>query len=89
MADVNPSCSSSMTTSRCANRWNCSSSRPAGSRRRSGRGSEFLSRPRGLAPSCLVLDVVLPDLDGSTCRRSSPIGPTCRSSSSRATATCL
>jgi FixJ family two-component response regulator len=25
---------------------------------------EFLSRPRVLAPSCLVLDVTLPDLDG-------------------------
>src|SRR5467141_1936325 len=25
---------------------------------------EFLSRPRALAPSCLVLDVILPDLNG-------------------------
>ena len=25
---------------------------------------EFLARPRALAPSCLLLDVVLPDLDG-------------------------
>jgi len=27
-------------------------------------GSEFLARPRVIAPSCLVLDVVLPDLNG-------------------------
>ena len=27
-------------------------------------GQEFLSRPRALAPSCLVLDVLLPDLNG-------------------------
>jgi FixJ family two-component response regulator len=27
-------------------------------------GLEFLSRPRVLAPSCLVLDLALPDLDG-------------------------
>jgi FixJ family two-component response regulator len=27
-------------------------------------GQEFLSRPRALAPSCLVLDVYLPDLNG-------------------------
>ena len=29
-----------------------------------GSGQEFLARPRVLAPSCLVLDVVLPDLNG-------------------------
>jgi FixJ family two-component response regulator len=29
-----------------------------------GSGREFLSRPRVAAPSCLVLDVVLPDLNG-------------------------
>jgi FixJ family two-component response regulator len=29
-----------------------------------GSGQEFLSRPRVTAPSCLVLDVVLPDLNG-------------------------
>jgi len=29
-----------------------------------GSGQEFLSRPRVLAPSCLVLDVALPDLNG-------------------------
>jgi FixJ family two-component response regulator len=29
-----------------------------------GSGREFLSRPRAIAPSCLVLDVVLPDLNG-------------------------
>ena len=28
-------------------------------------GPEFLARPRALAPSCLVLDVVLPELSGS------------------------
>src|SRR5687767_10059843 len=26
--------------------------------------SEFLARPRSLAPSCLVLDITLPDLNG-------------------------
>ena len=29
-----------------------------------GSGQEFLARPRVLAPSCLVLDVLLPDLNG-------------------------
>src|SRR5882762_9884051 len=29
-----------------------------------GSGQEFLSRPRVLAPSCLVLDVILPGLNG-------------------------
>jgi len=29
-----------------------------------GSGQEFLARPRALAPSCLLLDVVLPDLHG-------------------------
>ena len=29
-----------------------------------GSGREFLSRPRTAAPSCLVLDLVLPDFDG-------------------------
>jgi FixJ family two-component response regulator len=29
-----------------------------------GSGQEFLARPRVLAPSCLLLDVVLPDLNG-------------------------
>lgn len=29
-----------------------------------GSGKEFLSRPRVLAPSCLVLDLFLPDLNG-------------------------
>ena len=29
-----------------------------------GSGQEFLARPRVLAPSCLVLDVALPDLNG-------------------------
>jgi FixJ family two-component response regulator len=29
-----------------------------------GSGPEFLARPRAAGPSCLVLDVVLPDLDG-------------------------
>ena len=33
-------------------------------RRHSRSGQEFLARPRVLAPSCLVLDVVLPDLNG-------------------------
>src|SRR4051812_9777074 len=30
---------------------------------------EFLARPRALAPSCLVLDVSLPDLDGLEVQR--------------------
>ena len=29
-----------------------------------GSGREFLARPRAVAPSCLVLDAVLPDLNG-------------------------
>ena len=29
-----------------------------------GSGQEFLSRPRVVAPSCLVLDMVLPDFNG-------------------------
>ncbi|MCI0362788.1 MAG: response regulator [Phycisphaerales bacterium] len=29
-----------------------------------GSGQEFLARPRVLAPSCMLLDVVLPDLNG-------------------------
>jgi FixJ family two-component response regulator len=34
-----------------------------------GSGQEFLARPRVLAPSCLVLDVVLPDLSGCDLQR--------------------
>jgi FixJ family two-component response regulator len=50
---------------------------------------EFLSRPRVLAPSCLVLDVTLRTSMVSICRSASlSIGWTCRSSSSRVTATC-
>ena len=49
---------------------------------------DFLSRPR-TAPCCLVLDVTLPGLSGLELqKRSSPIGRTCRSSSSPLTATC-
>jgi FixJ family two-component response regulator len=32
-------------------------------------GREFLARPRVLAPSCLVLDVVLPDINGCDLQR--------------------
>lgn len=32
-------------------------------------GQEFLARPRALTPSCLVLDVVLPDLSGCDLQR--------------------
>ena len=49
---------------------------------------EFLSRPRATVPCCLVLDVTLPGSTASSCSSSSPSGPTCRSSSSPATATC-
>ena len=34
-----------------------------------GSGQEFLARPRVLAPSCLVLDVVLPDVNGCDLQR--------------------
>ena len=34
-----------------------------------GSGQEFLARPRILAPSCLVLDVVLPDVNGCDLQR--------------------
>jgi FixJ family two-component response regulator len=34
-----------------------------------GSGQEFLARPRVLAPSCLLLDVVLPDLNGCDLQR--------------------
>jgi FixJ family two-component response regulator len=34
-----------------------------------GSGQEFLARPRVPAPSCLVLDVVLPDLNGCDLQR--------------------
>jgi hypothetical protein len=50
---------------------------------------EFLSRPRTLIPSCLVLDVTLPDLNGSTSRSASPRSELiCRSFLSRPTAMC-
>jgi DNA-binding NtrC family response regulator len=50
---------------------------------------EFLLRPRALTPSCLVLDVSLPDLNGPTCNGASPsIGRTCRSSSSPVAVMC-
>jgi FixJ family two-component response regulator len=43
---------------------------------------EFLSRPRVLAPNCLILDVALPDLNGLDLQSAlRPIGLTCRSSS--------
>ena len=49
---------------------------------------EFLARPRVRAPSCLVLDVSLPGLNGLDCKNvSPPSGRTCRSSSSPVTAT--
>ena len=44
---------------------------------------EFLSHSRPPVPSCLVLDVNLPDLNGLDLQKQShPSGPTCRSSSS-------
>ena len=36
----------------------------AGSPKPSPPHSDFLSRPRALVPSCLILDVNLPDLNG-------------------------
>lgn len=48
---------------------------------------EFLARPRSTLPSCLVLDVSLPDLVGLELQKlSRPNGPTCPSSSSPDTA---
>ena len=50
---------------------------------------EFLARPRVDVPSCLVLDVSLPGLNGLDLqKRIASIGRTCRSSSSPVTATC-
>ena len=46
-----------------------------------GSGQEFLARPRMLAPSCLVLTLLFQISLDSICRRWSPIGPTCPSSS--------
>jgi PleD family two-component response regulator len=49
----------------------------------------FLDRPRDLVPSCLVLDISLPGLNGLDYRSAWPSNVrTCRSSSSRATAMC-
>ena len=50
---------------------------------------DFLARPRVPVPSCLVLDVTLPDLNGLELQkqRRRP-DATCRSSSSPGTATC-
>ena len=56
-------CSSLTMTSRCANRWQADPS--AGWQPETfASAQEFLARPRLLAPSCLVLDVTLPDLNG-------------------------
>jgi DNA-binding NtrC family response regulator len=49
---------------------------------------EFLAQPRIPAPSCMVLDVALPGLSGLDLQKLVADGPTCRSSSSPATATC-
>ncbi len=49
---------------------------------------EFLARPRVPVPSCLVLDLTLPDLNGLDVQNASPIGRICPSSSSPVTATC-
>jgi len=87
MLDPTPVVSSSTTTSPCASRWSfCPRAGLAAGalcvRKRLPRA------PRDPAPSCLVLDVNLPDLSGSTCRSVFPtIGSICRSSSSRDTAT--
>jgi len=48
---------------------------------------DFLARPRVVAPSCLVLDVHLPDLNGLDLQERIVDRSTCRSSSSRVTAT--
>ena len=45
---------------------------------------EFLAHPRALVPSCLVLDVALPDLTGLQLQKRVAAGrPTCPSFSSR------
>jgi FixJ family two-component response regulator len=53
-----------------------------------GSAQEFLSSPRVSCSSCLVLDLDLPDLDGLELQKRVAGGVTCRSSSSRGTATC-
>ena len=57
-------CSSLTTTSRCANRWSCSSEPQGGSPKTFASAQEFLSRPHPTVPCCLVLDVTLPGLSG-------------------------
>ena len=47
-----------------ANHWNRSSAVPAGEPRPFASAKDFLARPRAFGPSCLVLDVQLPDLSG-------------------------
>ena len=51
---------------------------------------EFLARPPVLVPSCLILDVNLPDLNGLDLQKRVAADRilTCQSFSSRATATC-
>jgi len=52
-------------------------------------GQEFLTRPRALVPSCLVLDFLCQDSMVSSCRSASlSNGRTCPSYSSQATGTC-
>ncbi|MEO7276055.1 MAG: response regulator [Vicinamibacterales bacterium] len=54
-----------------------------------GSANEFLDWPRPVVPSCLILDVALPDLNGLTLqRRVAAVRRRCRSSSSPRAATC-
>lgn len=46
------------------NRWNCSFNLRDGSLRHSRLPEDFLAHPRSIGPSCLVLDVSLPNLSG-------------------------
>ena len=57
-------CSWSTTTTRCATRCACCSSRPGSPARRSRSAQEFLSRYDAAQPGCLVLDVRMPGMSG-------------------------
>ena len=57
-------CSLLMTTSPCAKSLKLLIESAGWQSETFASGQEFLARPRVLAPSCLVLDVVLPDLNG-------------------------
>ena len=58
------SCSSSTTTSPCANRWKLLIRSAGWQPETFASAQAFLSRPARCVPNCLILDVTLPDLNG-------------------------